>query len=121
MGYFAVIVIILMVLTFCGGIAHCCNCTPAARHRLQSEYNRANAQHQIMHMLASQRSRRASVSNVTVRQNIQPLTACPSERPEPSPTKGTSPSNHSVRVGDGTGTKRRESSVIPDVEGVSEV
>ena len=74
-----------------------------------------------MHMLASQRSRRASVNNVTVRQNIQPLAACPSERPEPHPSMGTSPSKHLVRVGDGTGTKRRESLVIPDVEGASEV
>ena len=119
-GYFTVIVIILLVMTFCCRVAHCCNCTPMARHRIQAEYNRQNANHQIMHMLASQRSRRASVNNVTVRQNIQPLAASPPERPEPRPSMGTSPSTHPVRVEDGAGTKRRESSVIPD-EGTSEV
>ena len=121
-GYFAVIIIILLVMTFCCGVVHCCNCTPMARHRIQAEYNRQNANHQIMQMLASQRSsRRASVNNVTVRQNIQPLATSPPERPEPHPSMGSGPSTHPVRVEDGAGTKRRESSVIPDAEGTSEV
>ena len=65
-GYFAVFVIIMLVMTFCCGVAHCCNCTPMARHRIQAEYVRQNTNNQMMNMLASQRSgRRTSVISLS--------------------------------------------------------
>ena len=84
-----------------------------ARHRIQAEYVRQNTNNQIMHMLASQRSdRRASV--ISVRQNIQPLTTISPRRPEPRPSRGPGLSTHPVRVEGEAGSKRRESSVIPE-------
>ena len=104
-----------MVMATCGGILHWCNCTPMARQRVRVEMAREETHGKLLHLLSTQRSgRRTSV--ITVRQNTQSNSCGTTEQQSPKVTS----SSHTVaivgKVGEGEGTGRRESSVVPEDE-----